>query len=242
MNLFIASFAWLFDPAHYGGEDGLDTRAFEHVMISLLVLGIACVIAIPFGYLIGHTGRGRSIIAISGGIRALPSLGVMILVALAVGVGLEAPVVALVILAIPSILAGAYAGLDAVDKQTVDAARAIGMTEWQILWQVEIPLGLPLLFGGLRSASLQIIATATLADYVGAGGLGHFLFLGLQTQDYPQMLAGSIAVVILALLSELIFGLLGRAVVPTGVRIGERNAALQQDVRVRSRRPRVTTG
>jgi osmoprotectant transport system permease protein len=166
----------------------------------------------------------------------------MILIALTVGIGLEAPVIALVILAIPSILAGAYAGLDAVDRQTVDAARAVGMTGWQILWNVEIPLGLPLLMGGLRAASLQVIATATLADYVGAGGLGHFLFLGLQTQDYPQMLAGSIAVVILAFLSELIFGLLARAVVPRGVRIGQKNAALQQDVRVRSRRPRVTTG
>jgi osmoprotectant transport system permease protein len=242
VNIFAAAIAWLFDPQHYGGQDGLDTRSLEHIMISLLVLGIACVIAIPIGYLIGHTGRGRAIITVSGGVRALPSLGVMILVALAVGVGLEAPVVALVILAIPSILAGAYAGLDAVDRQTIDAARAIGMTGWQILWQVEIPLGLPLLMGGLRSASLQIIATATLADYVGAGGLGHFLFLGLQTQDYPQMLAGSIVVVVLALLSELVFGLLARAVVPTGVRIVEKNAALQQDVRARSHRPRVTTG
>jgi osmoprotectant transport system permease protein len=242
MNLFVAAFAWLFDPAHYGGPDGLDTRAVGHVLISLLVLAIASVIAIPLGYLIGHTGRGRSIIVISGGVRALPTLGVMILVALAVGVGLEAPVVALVILAIPSVLAGAYTGLDAIDRQTVDAARAVGMTEWQILCNVEIPLGLPLLMGGLRAASLQVIATATLADYVGAGGLGHFLFLGLQTQDYAQMLAGSIAVVILALLSELIFSLLARAVTPRGVRIGQRDAALQQDVRVRSRRPRVTTG
>jgi osmoprotectant transport system permease protein len=232
MNLFLASFAWLFDPAHYGGADGVDTRALGHILISLLVLAIASVIAIPLGYFIGHTGRGRSIIVVSGGVRALPTLGI----------GLEAPVIALVVLAIPSILAGAYAGLDAVDWQTVDAARAVGMTGWQILWNVEIPLGLPLLMGGLRAASLQVIATATLADYVGAGGLGHFLFLGLQTQDYPQMLAGSIAVVILALLSELIFSLLARAVVPRGVRIGEKNAALQQDVRVRSRRPRVTTG
>jgi osmoprotectant transport system permease protein len=96
--------------------------------------------------------------------------------------------------------------------------------------------------GGLRSASLQVIATATLADYVGAGGLGHFLFLGQQNGDYTLMLAGSIVVVALALISELLFGILERVVVPIGVRIGKRNAALEEDVHVRSRRPRVTTG
>lgn len=242
MNLLISAFAFLFDPKNYGGDDGIDTRTIEHILISLLVLVIAAAIAIPIGFFIGHTGRGRSIIALSAGVRALPTLGVIILIALTVGIGLEAPVIALVILAIPSILAGAYAGFDAVDRQTIDAARAIGMTEWQIVRNVEIPLGLPLLMGGLRSASLQVIATATLADYVGAGGLGHFLFLGQQNGDYTLMLAGSIAVVVLALISEVLFSVLERVVVPIGVRIGKRNAVLEEDVHVRSRRPRVTTG
>jgi osmoprotectant transport system permease protein len=242
MNLLVAAFAWLFNPAHYGGPNGLDTRAIQHIGISLFILVIAAVIAIPVGFAIGHTGRGRAVISLAGGLRALPTLGLMIIIALSIGIGFEAPVIALVVLSFPSILAGAYAGIDAVDRQTIDAARAIGMTEWQVLWKVEVPLGLPLLIGGLRAASLQIVATATLADYIGVGGLGHFLFVGLNTQDYPQMLAGALAVVILALLSELIFGILTRIAVPVGVRIGNRNAALQEDVSVRSRRPRVTTG
>jgi osmoprotectant transport system permease protein len=242
MNLLVTAFKFLFNPANYGGGDGVDTLTIQHIFISLLVLVIAAIIAIPVGFFIGHTGRGRSIISLSAGIRALPTLGVTILIALTVGIGLEAPVVALVILAIPSILAGAYAGFDAVNRQTIDAARAIGMTEWQIVRNVELPLGLPLLMGGLRSASLQIIATATLADYVGAGGLGHFLFLGQQTGNYTLMLAGSVVVVLLALISELIFGILERVVVPAGVRIGKRNAELEEDVHVRSARPRVTTG
>ena len=127
------------------------------------------------------------------------------LVGLVLGVGLIAPMVALVLLAVPSVLAGAYAGIEAIDPRTVDAARAMGMSEWQILTRVEMPLGLPLLIGGLRSATLQVVATATLAAYVGAGGLGRFLFLGLKTQDYPQMLAAALLVVVLALILEGVF-------------------------------------
>lgn len=232
MNLFADGLAWIFDPAHYGGQDGLDTRALQHIGISLLVLAISSVIAIPLGYAIGHTGRGRTaVIAISGGVRALPTLGLLVVIGLIVGIGLTAPVIALVVLAVPSILAGAYSGFESVDRRTIDAARAVGMTEWQILFKVEVPLGLPLLIGGLRSASLQVIATATLADYVGAGGLGHFIFLGLKTNDYSQMLAGSVFVVLLALLSELVFGLLQRFVVPAGVTAGKTTIVRQRPVR-----------
>lgn len=241
MNLFGNGIAWLVDPAHYGGIDGIDTRVGEHIYISVLVLVIAAVIAIPVGFVIGHTGRGRAVVAVSGGVRALPTLGLMILIALNVGVGLEAPVIAFVVLAIPSILAGAYSGFEAVDRRTIDAARAVGMTEWQIVRKVEIPLGLPLLMGGLRAASLQVIATATLADYVGAGGLGHFIFLGLQTSDYPQMLAGSFAVILLALASEILFSVLERLVVPAGVRAGARSTS-QKNVRTKSIRSRAAAG
>ncbi|MCU1513155.1 MAG: hypothetical protein JWO10_245 [Microbacteriaceae bacterium] len=238
MNLFLDGIAWLFDPAHYGGANGIDTRVGEHLAISGLVLLIAAVIAIPLGFVIGHTGKGRFlVIALSGGVRALPTLGFIAVLALGIGIGLEAPLIALVVLAIPSILAGAYSGFEAVDRRTIDAARSVGMTEWQVVTKVELPLGLPLLIGGLRSAALQVIATATLADYVGGGGLGHFIFLGQQTQDYPQMLAGSILVVVLALLSEAVFSIVQRLVVPAGVTAGR-----PKDARVRSSRPRVATG
>lgn len=238
MNFVIEAFQWIFDPANQTGENGVPARLLQHVLISLLVLAISAVIAVPLGYLIGHTGRGRGVaVAVTGGVRALPTLGVLIIAALMFGVGLQAPLIALVILAIPPILAGAYTGFEAIDRRTVDAARAVGMTEWQILGRVEIPLGLPLLIGGLRSASLQIIATVTLADYVGAGGLGRYIFSGLKTANYPQMLAGSFLVIALALLSEAIFVILQRVTVPRGVVV-----AGQREFRSRPSRPRAVVG
>lgn len=212
------AFAWVFDPTNWPGPQGAGVATWQHVWITLLAVAIAAVIAIPIGFAIGHTGRARGIaIALSGGIRALPTLGLLTILGLWIGVGLQAPLYALVILAIPSVLAGAYSGIEAVDPVTVDAARAMGMTEWQILWKVEVPLGLPLLIGGIRAAVLQVVATATLAAYVGAGGLGGFLFLGLQTQDYAMMLGSSILVIALAIAFEIVFAALQRAVVPAGV-------------------------
>ena len=236
MNFFVEAIQFIVDPQNLGGPDGIGVRTFEQLWISALVLAIASVIAIPIGFLIGHTGKGRGIAVIaSGGVRALPTLGLITLVALSVGIGLVAPIVALVVLAIPSILAGAYAGFEAVDRRTIDAARAVGRSEWQIMTAVELPLGLPLLLGGLRSASLQVIATATLAAYVGGGGLGRLLFAGLRTNDYPQMLAGSILVIALALLSEAFFSILERLAVPAGVRAERRTR-----VRTRPSRSRAT--
>ncbi len=213
MNLLGEAIDWLSDPANQSGPDGIWARLLEHVWYTALIVAIAALITIPLGYLVAHTGRGRGLVVVtSGAARALPTLGVITLIALWLGIGLLAPLIALVVLAIPSVLAGAYAGVEAVDRRTVDAARALGMSEWQILRQVEIPLGLPLLLGGLRAATLQVVATATLAAYVGAGGLGRFLFLGLKTQDYPMMLAASLLVVALALVLDLIFELLERRV------------------------------
>lgn len=211
MNYITEAIAWILDPANASGSDGVWARSAEHLWYTLLAVAAACVIAIPLGYLVGHTRRGRGLVVVSSGAaRALPTLGVVTLVGLVLGIGLVAPLVALVLLAVPSVLAGAYAGLEAIDPRTVDAARAMGMSEWQVLTRVEIPLGLPLLLGGIRSATLQVIATATLAAYVGAGGLGRFLFLGLKTQDYPQMLAAALLVVLIALILEGVFELAER--------------------------------
>ncbi|WP_374945368.1 ABC transporter permease [Agreia sp.] len=234
MNFLIEAIAWIFDPAHLSGANGIPTRLAQHLGISLVVLVIASVIAVPVGYLIGHTGRGRGLaVSLTGGLRALPTLGLLIILALWLGIGIEAPLIALIVLAVPPILAGAYSGFEAVDRRTVDAARAVGMTEWQIVSKVEVPLGLPLLIGGLRSGTLQIIATATLADYVGAGGLGHFIFAGTKSNDYPQMLAGSILVILLAVISEGIFAIIQKLVVPRGVSAG---ASERRDVRTPSSR------
>ena len=209
VNYLAQAFAWIADPAHQGGPGGIWARLGEHLLYTLIATTAAAAIAIPLGYWIGHTGRGRGLIVGATGVaRALPTLGVLTLIALLAGVGVGAPLAALAVLALPSIQAGAYAGLDAIPASTIDAARALGMSEWQVLTRVEIPLGLPQLIGGLRSATLQVVATATLVAYVGGGGLGRYLFLGLKTQDYPQMLAASLLAVGLAITGEVCFGVL----------------------------------
>jgi osmoprotectant transport system permease protein len=218
MNLFADAIAWILNPDHYTGLNAIPLRLGQHLYFTVVTLVIASVIAVPLGYLIGHTGRGRGLaVSTSGGLRAIPTLGLLTLVALWIGIGVGAPYVALTVLAIPPILAGAYTGFEAIDRRTIDAARAVGMSEMQIVRKVEVPLGLPLLIGGLRSATLQVIATATLAAYVADIGLGRYLFSGLKTRDYAEMLGGSILVILLALALEGIFALIQRFVVPRGV-------------------------
>ena len=183
MNVFAEAFAWIFSPDRLTGSLPLPLAVWQHLAFTFGSVAIAAVIAIPLGWLIGHTGRGREIaVALSGAARALPSLGLVVLLVLLLGVvhKTEAAVVAFVLLAIPSILAGAYAGFEAIDRTVIDAGRAVGMTEWQVLWKIEVPLGLPLLIGGLRSATLQVVATVTIAAYVGLGGLGFFIIQGIQ--------------------------------------------------------------
>jgi osmoprotectant transport system permease protein len=220
VNLVLDALAWIFSPDRMG-PGGILERLGEHVGFTLLAFVIASAIAVPIGYLIGHTSRGReAAVAIAGAARALPSFGLILLLVLLIGV-LQigaAVTAALVILAIPSILAGAYAGLEAIDRRTIDAARAVGMTEWQVLTRVEIPLGLPLLLSGMRNGVLQIVATATLAGFVGLGGLGLYIIQGIATRNFPQTLGGALLVVVLALAIDAVFAVLERVAVPHGVR------------------------
>lgn len=233
MNQWAAAFAWIFDPAHLGGPDGVLTRVGEHVWYTIVTLVIAVLIALPVGLAIGHTGRGRTLaVQVSGGLRSLPTLGVVTLLGLWFGIGLTAPLVAMVVLALPPILAGGYAGVDAVDRNTIDAARAVGMTGWQVLLKVELPLALPLIIGGIRSACLQVIATWTVAAILPLGGLGRFLYDALPLRDYPQMLAGSILVIALALVADGLFAVVQKLVVPRGVLAGR-----VAQVRVKTARP-----
>lgn len=212
MSGISAGISWLTDSAHWHGEDGFPHRIAQHLGYTSLTVVIASAIAIPLGLWIGHTGRLRGLaIALTGALRALPTLGLLTLVVIWRGIGLTPPVVALVVLAIPPLLAGAYAGLESVDRATIDAARAIGMNEWQVLGKVEVPLALPLIIGGLRAAVLQVVATATVAAYIGLGGLGRYLIDGLAVRDYPQMVAGSIVIVVLALVLDGIFAVIQRA-------------------------------
>lgn len=224
MNVFAEAFAWIFSPDRLTGSLPLPLSVWQHLAFTFGSVAIAAVIAIPLGWLIGHTGRGREIaVALSGAARALPSLGLVVLLVLVFGViyKTEAAVVAFVLLAIPSILAGAYAGFEAIDRTVIEAGRAVGMTPWQILWKIEVPLGLPLLIGGLRAATLQVVATVTIAAYVGLGGLGFFIIQGIQIRSFPQILGASLIVVALALVLDGLFALLQRFVVPRGVAGGD---------------------
>ena len=219
MNYLESTVDYILDAGHWTGATGLGVLTAQHVGYSLLGVGVSAIVGVPLGWWVGHTGRGRGLaVAVSGAVRALPTLGLITLFGLALGIGLRAPLLALVILALPSVLAGAYTGIEAADHVAVDGARASGMSEAQVLTRVEIPLGAPQLVGGLRSASLQVIATATLAAYTGAGGLGRLMFLGLKTQDYTSMLVASLLVVVLALVSEAVFSTVQRAVAPAGTR------------------------
>ncbi|AWB95345.1 glycine/betaine ABC transporter permease [Agromyces badenianii] len=238
MNLLFDGIAWVLDPANWTGVGSIPERIGQHLAISAVVLAIASLIALPIGGLVGHTGRGKELaVMVSGGLRALPTLGLLTLFALWLGIGLQAPIVALVILALPPLLAGAYSGLESVDRRTVDAARSVGMREIQIIGKVELPLGMPIVVGGIRSATLQIIATATLAAYIADDGLGRFIFAGLKTRDYAEMLGGSILVILLALAVDGLFAITQRLVVPAGVRVTR-----TRELRSRPARPRAVVG
>lgn len=236
MNLFADAFAWLFSPDRWVGPYALPILFGQHIYYTVVSVLIAALIALPLGWLIGHTGRGREIaVGISGAARAIPSFGLMVLLVLLLGVLRvpEAAIITFVLLAIPSLLAGAYTGLEAIDRRVLDSARAMGMTEWQVFWKVEVPLGLPLLVGGLRSALLQVIATVTIAAYVNLGGLGWPIIQGLPLRKFDQVLGGAILVAVLALIVDLLLALAQHAAVPVGVR--------PQAARRRSRAPLTAT-
>ncbi|MQM27250.1 ABC transporter permease [Glycomyces albidus] len=221
MNLLADAFAWLFAPEQWTGPNALQHLLAQQLSFTATAVAIAALIAVPLGWAIGHTGRGREVaVAFSGAARAVPSFGLLVLLVLVFGVlrKPEAATVTFVILAIPSLLAGAYAGFEAIDRRVVDAARAVGMTGAQILWRVEIPLGLPLLVAGFRSAVLQVVATVTIAAYVNLGGLGLPIITGLSLRRYEVVLGGAILVALLALVLDALFALAQRAAVPHGIR------------------------
>jgi osmoprotectant transport system permease protein len=185
----------------------------QHLGITLVAVLIAALIALPLGVVVGHVRRGTGFIgALTGAARAVPTLGLLTIVGLWIGIGITAPLVALVVLAVPSLLAGAYAGMQAVDPSIPEGAKAIGMSPLQVVFRVEIPLASPTIVGGIRAATLQVVATATLAAYTSDVGLGRFLFAGLKTRDYPMMLAAALLVVAVTVLLELVLAAIQRAV------------------------------
>lgn len=225
MNAAVATWEWLTDPGNWQGPGGIAAQAAEHLRLSIIALVAAALLAVPTGLWVGHTGRLRWLaINLSGAVRAVPSLGVLFVAVLLLlprlrgDLAFELPaLVVLVALAVPPILSGTYAGVEATDAAARDAARGVGMTGGQVLRQVEIPGALPLIMSGLRSAMLQIIGTATIAAVVGLGGLGRFLIDGQASREYDQMAGGAVAVAALALLVDQVLALLQRAVVSPGL-------------------------
>ena len=212
---------YLTEPARWQGSRGFVTRIVEHLEYVGSALLVALVIALPLGLLIGHTrkGVGFAVNAVNAS-RSLPSLGVVILVVLVSGLGRTPVLVALTILAVPPVLNATYAGVSGVDQATVRAARGMGMTERQVLWQVELPMALPLVWSGIRSATLQLVATATIAAYVAIGGLGRYVIDGFATFAFDEMLAGAVLVGLLAIVLDLGLALGSRLSVSRGLRGG----------------------
>lgn len=199
MNVFLAALTWLATPANWVGSSGILVRSVEHVGLTALIVALAALVAVPAGTWIGHSGRGRWLVSATGAARAVPTLGVLTLAGLWLGIGLAAPILALLVLAVPPLLSATFSGIASTPHATVDAARSIGLTEAQVLFFVEAPHAAGLVVAGVRSATVQVIATATLAAYTADFGLGRFLYAGLKTRDYPQMIAGALVVVVLAL-------------------------------------------
>jgi osmoprotectant transport system permease protein len=211
---------WLFDPAHWTGATGVPQRLVEHLGYTALTLLIALVIAVPIGAWIGHTNKGGFlVVGLANGLRALPTLGLLVLLVGAIGIGLIGPLIALVVLAVPPILAGTYAGVRNVDGAIVDAAQGMGMRGRDVLFQVELPNALPLIIGGVRSAVLQVISTATIAAFVALGGLGRYIVDGLAVRDFSQMIGGSLLVAVLAIVADLLLAGLQKLLVSPGLRV-----------------------
>ncbi|MFI5268188.1 MAG: ABC transporter permease [Chloroflexota bacterium] len=224
MTLFVEVAGWLADPSHWSGSDGIPTRLAEHVILSALATAVAVLLALPLGVYLGHTRRFdfAAINAANVG-RALPSLALLafalpVSFALGLGLGFWPTLLAMIPLGIPPILTNSVTGVREVDRDIVDAARGMGMAGWQVLRQVELPIAAPLIIAGVRNAAVAIIATATLGAVVAGGGLGRYIVDGLARQEYARLFVGAMLVALLAIFTELGFGLFERLTVSAGVR------------------------
>ena len=236
MDIVTKTVAWFQDPANWSGSSGIPTRLAEHIGISAAALAIAIAIALPAGLWIGHTGRAtRVAVGLANLGRAVPTLAVMGIVAPFttivdpdLGFIVYPTVIAMVLLAIPPILVNAYAGIREVDRDLVEAARGMGFRERQILGRVELPVALSVVLAGIRSASVQILATATLGAIFGFGGLGRFLVDGISQQDDGQTWGGVVLVAGLVLASETFFALAQRRFTSRGLRARARSGAMAE--------------
>ena len=231
MNVIADVVSWLTDPAQWSGLDGIPVRTLQHLWYSLLATAIAAAIALPIGILIGHTGRGAVLaVNLTNLGRAIPSLGIIILTFTLIGFGIVPVLVALTALAIPPIVTNSYVGIRSVDRDVREAAEGMGMRGRQVLWKVELPVAMPLIMAGIRTSTVQVVATATLAAYVGLGGLGRYLIDGLSQRDLAQVVGGAILVAVLSLATELVLGRVQTLVVSKGLAERGADAAVRAKV------------
>lgn len=211
---------WLTADEQWRGEQGIPHRLLQHVGLSALVLVVALAIALPLGLWLGHRGRGATaVVALANVARAVPSFGLIVLGVVAFGIGAGPVVVALVVLAVPPILVNTSTAVREVDADLKEAARGQGLSEVQLLRQVEVPAGIPLILAGIRTAAVLVVATATLAAVVpGVGGLGPYIVDGIGQQNRPKAVGGAVLVALLAGLTEGALAAVQRLMTPAGLR------------------------
>ena len=231
MNVVNEVLAWLTDPAQWSGPDGIPVRTLQHLWYSLLATAIAAAVALPIGVYIGHTGRGAVFaVNLTNLGRAIPSLGIIILMFTVFGFGIAPVLITLFALAIPPIVTNSYIGVRSVDPDVRQAAEGMGMRGRQVLWQVELPMAMPLIMAGIRTSAVQVVATATLAALVGLGGLGRYLIDGLAQRNLAEVVGGAILVAVLSLLTELALGRVQTLVVSKGLAERGADAAVRAKV------------
>ncbi len=225
MHTFVEVFHWLTDPSHWQGSDGIPTRLIEHVEITAAAVAIAAALAIPIGLYVGHARRWQFLSTSVANLgRAIPSFAILSIafliflsVAPSLAFGFGPTVVALFLLAVPPILTNTYVGVQGVDRDTVEAARGMGMTEREVLTGLEMPLAAPLIMAGVRTSAVTAVATATLAALIGGGGLGRYIVDGFHTSDTVKIVAGAVLVSVLAVATEVAFAAVERVVTPRTV-------------------------
>ena len=217
MSFFVDVVHWFTTASHWRGDFGIPHRVFEHVAMSAAAIVAGGCIALPVGVAIGHTGRGRALVVnLSNVGRAVPSLAILALAQQTLGLrgwpgfGARPAFLALLALAVPPLLLNAAVGVEGVDEDVRDAARGMGMTGLEMLRMVELPLAAPVIMAGVRTASVQVVATATLAAVTAWGGLGRFIVDGFGQRDNVAVFAGALLVAVLALGTELGLGALQR--------------------------------
>jgi osmoprotectant transport system permease protein len=223
MSFFSWAWDWVNQRSNWSGQGSIPQQIVAHLGYSGLPLLIAALIAIPAGVAIGHTGRGSTlVINIANAWRAIPTLGLLILLVVLLGFSALTWLLPLVVLAIPPILVNSYEGVAGVDPGVRDAARGMGMTTWQQVTRVEMPIALPLILVGLRTSAVFVVATATIAAYIGLGGLGRFIIDGLASDQYGPVAGGALLVVVLAVLVLVLFAVLSHVLIPAGLRLRRR--------------------